>query len=420
MMSSPDPGTLLEPALPAIDTLDSRSAADTLGTIKHIRGHLDAYEARLTSHIRTLHQHGESAPAADLHTRCSGASTKDAHTKERRAEILDAAPSLSERLAAGATTAAHADVLADLSNRLDDGTRTALFDLEADLAHDATRMTPEEFRRTCRDLIRRLEHDHGITRDRQQRNATRLTKTIDRDGMYVLNARMHPELGNIVFNTIDAETSALITAGGDRSADRAALAAHALGNLLTGGHQATRPAEAEIRLHVDAHTLIDEPHPNSICEYDDGQPVPPNTVQRLVCNGRIVPIVIDTNGVVLDAGRQQRLANRHQRRALRAMYPTCAIPGCDITFQRCEIHHTIPFEHGGNTDLDHLLPICSRHHHLIHQPGWELELLPDRTLHITQPDGTRTRTPLPTAPRPRQRPRPEPTDESHRRRTPAA
>jgi hypothetical protein len=103
----------------------------------------------------------------------------------------------------------------------------------------------------------------------------------------------------------------------------------------------------------------------------------------MVCNGTIVPIIIDTNGVVLNAGREQRLANRHQRRALRAMYATCAFHGCDVVFNRCEIHHLDPWELGGPTDLDRLLPLCSRHHHVIHEPGWELHLAPDRTLTTT-------------------------------------
>lgn len=70
------------------------------------------------------------------------------------------------------------------------------------------------------------------------------------------------------------------------------------------------------------------------------------------------------------------------------MYPTCAFPGCDTGFNNCEIHHLLPFELGGNTDLDNLLPLCSRHHHVIHEPGWQLTLADDRTLTVHQPDGT--------------------------------
>ena len=69
------------------------------------------------------------------------------------------------------------------------------------------------------------------------------------------------------------------------------------------------------------------------------------------------------------------------------MYRTCAFNGCDITFNRCEIHHIRPWELAGLTDLINLLPLCSRHHHLVHEARWTLELAPDRTLTITEPDG---------------------------------
>jgi hypothetical protein len=44
--------------------------------------------------------------------------------------------------------------------------------------------------------------------------------------------------------------------------------------------------------------------------------------------------------------------------------------------------------------LDNLVLVCSRHHHLLHAPGWDAKLLPDNTLQITDPHGrTHTTTP---------------------------
>ncbi|HQZ36850.1 MAG TPA: HNH endonuclease signature motif containing protein, partial [Ilumatobacteraceae bacterium] len=53
-----------------------------------------------------------------------------------------------------------------------------------------------------------------------------------------------------------------------------------------------------------------------------------------------------------------------------------------------KIHHVHWWRRGGCTDLDNLLPLCSKHHHLVHEGGWALALQPDRTLIITLPDGT--------------------------------
>jgi hypothetical protein len=384
-----DPANALNASLPAdVTVLDGGQAAAALGCVKAVRGFLDCYEAKLTSHIARLHAQGRSAAAADVHTRNGGVSSKEARQKERRAKALENSPSLADKLATGDVTAGHADVVADVTARLDADTKQRFFDLEADVAADATRNSPEDFRHNCQRLIAQIERDQGVERDRQRRNETRLSKRIDGDGMYTINARLHPELGTAVFNALDAETSKLVKAGGDRDVDRQHVAAEALGNLVTGGHQAIRPREAEIRLHIDAATVVDGPHCDGICEYDDGTPVPPPTARRLLCNGRILPIIIDTNGVVLNAGREIRLANRAQRRALRAMYRTCAFPGCDVDFNNCEIHHINPFELGGLTNIDELLPLCCRHHHVIHEPGWQLTLDKNRTLTVRQPDGT--------------------------------
>jgi hypothetical protein len=56
------------------------------------------------------------------------------------------------------------------------------------------------------------------------------------------------------------------------------------------------------------------------------------------------------------------------------MYTTCAIPDCDVPYHRCQIHHIDYWENGGRTDLDNQVPLCSRHHHAVHEGGWTLSL----------------------------------------------
>lgn len=388
MTSRTDPALALEAMLgESVDLFDAERSAQALGDVRVVRGYIDRYEASVPSRLNQLHDQGDSAPAVDLHTRNGGVSTKEAQRKERRAKALDEAPAVATALAEGAIGAEHADALANATIGLGDDAKTALFDLDDDLASDAARTTPEQFGHNCRDLARLLERDAGVERAERQRRETRRSKKIDREGMYVINARLHPELGTAIFNAIDAETASLVKAGGDRSVDRSHVAAEALGNLVTGGHQASRPTEAEIRIHVDEQTASTGGlHDHSVCEFDDGTQVRPASVVRLICNGTIVPIITKSDGVAINVGRKQRIANRRQRRALRAMYRTCAFHGCDVQFNRCEIHHIREWDLGGGTDLDNLLPLCSRHHHVVHEGGWDLHLAPDRTLTIRQPD----------------------------------
>jgi hypothetical protein len=43
---------------------------------------------------------------------------------------------------------------------------------------------------------------------------------------------------------------------------------------------------------------------------------------------------------------------------------------------------------GGLTELANLVLLCSRHHHVLHQPGWHAKLRPDGELEVTDRAGT--------------------------------
>jgi hypothetical protein len=239
-----------------------------------------------------------------------------------------------------------------------------LFDDEAELLDAASSMSPERFGRHVRDRIRSKERDQGIERNTRQRRETFLSRrTNPTNGMIEGRFAFHPELANQIFGAVDREVAAMITEGehaGDpaftgRTPDRNRLAAESLGRLVAGGHQQRRPLEADIILIADHDAVSSgEMHEHSICETGDGLPIPPESVRRLLCNGRVIPIIVDSDGNTLAAGRTIRHANRRQRRALRAMYRNCAFGDCDIAFDRCEIHHIVPWELGGPTDLDNL------------------------------------------------------------------
>ena len=382
---------------------DTAVCADLLRHVRRTRGWLDAVEARISSRVRDLSTVAPEAsgPAdtavSDLHGAVGGTSAAEGRRRERRSKTLDDAPSFADALENGKVSAEHVDALANATTGLDEAIKTELLADQESLLAAATSRSPEEFARVCRDRIRRLERDHGISRNRQQRTDTYLRRKINRaTGMTEAWMLLHPELANQIFNAIDREIAAMIAAGeraGDpefvqRRYDRNRLAAEALGRLVAGGHDRERPLEADITFVVDAETAVScKLHHRSICETGDGMPVPPETIRRLLCNGRITPVILGEDGVPINVGRTQRTATRAQRRVLRTMYRHCAYHGCDVAFDRCEIHHVDWFENGGATDLSNMLPLCSRHHHLVHEGGWTIHLAPDRTLTITRPDG---------------------------------
>jgi hypothetical protein len=55
-----------------------------------------------------------------------------------------------------------------------------------------------------------------------------------------------------------------------------------------------------------------------------------------------------------------------------------------VIFDHCNVHHIDYWENGGFTDLNNMVPLCSRHHHATHEGGWKLTLNPvTRELTIT-------------------------------------
>ncbi|RII40839.1 HNH endonuclease, partial [Galactobacter valiniphilus] len=97
----------------------------------------------------------------------------------------------------------------------------------------------------------------------------------------------------------------------------------------------------------------------------DGTPVPLRAVVHLLCDAAIQVMLTDPAGVPLKLGRAQRLFTREQRRILIARDHHCRAPGCDIPGQWCEVHHVIPWQDGGKTNITNAILLCNFHHHEI-------------------------------------------------------
>ncbi|MEO3863668.1 hypothetical protein ABGB08_53115, partial [Acrocarpospora sp. B8E8] len=92
-----------------------------------------------------------------------------------------------------------------------------------------------------------------------------------------------------------------------------------------------------------------------------GQLLPISDVHRLARTSRLVRLVVNAQGQVLDMGRAVRLATPAQRRAVLARYATCYREGCPIPADMAEIDHVKGWADGGTTDLDLLAPACTWH-----------------------------------------------------------
>ena len=116
----------------------------------------------------------------------------------------------------------------------------------------------------------------------------------------------------------------------------------------------------------------------------------PETVKRLLCNARVQTVIEDRSGNVLGLGRMSREPSAWMIRQVRYRDRECRFPGCGAR-RFTEAHHVLWWRHGGRTDLDNLMLICSFHHRLVHEHGWSITREADGTIRWFRPDGTRYR-----------------------------
>jgi hypothetical protein len=320
-----------------------------------------------------------------------------------RAKLLAKTPELSVALANGDVTAGHVDAFGRALRKLEPAQQAALLAREGDLADVAAASTVEAFAKHVQNEATRLQADDGSDRLERQKLAVRLRSWVDSEGMWNLAGRYDPLTGAQLSKRLDTIVDALfaeLTPPGcpsDPIEKQQFLRALALASLING--ETSGNGRTETLAVIDT----DEEAPAGGPSIDWGLPVEmPARVLADLYGESDTTVVIVRNGVVLYApgnmnlGRTTRVASKAQRRALRALYRTCAIPGCSTHFDRCKIHHLVWWEHGGPTDLHNLIPLCVHHHHKIHDAGWKLALGPNRQLTVTLPDGTIMATGPPT------------------------
>jgi Domain of unknown function (DUF222) len=118
-----------------------------------------------------------------------------------------------------------------------------------------------------------------------------------------------------------------------------------------------------VNIHVDQSALAGEVGRAS---------VPLETVKRLCCDGRAVVLTETAAGEPLSIGRQSRVIPKGIERAVRARdRHTCRFPGCRNK-RFVDIHHIEHWADGGETAVDTLLLLCSKHHTLVHERGFKI------------------------------------------------
>jgi hypothetical protein len=139
----------------------------------------------------------------------------------------------------------------------------------------------------------------------------------------------------------------------------------------------------QVVVHVDAAVLSDDREGR--CELADGPALAPETARRLGCDASFMTL-IEREGEPLSFGRRTRTVPPALRRALTARDRGCRFPGC--TNERfVDAHHIEHWARGGETSLDNLLLLCRRHHRLVHEGGYSVEVDRDGQARFRDPGG---------------------------------
>jgi Domain of unknown function (DUF222)/HNH endonuclease len=110
------------------------------------------------------------------------------------------------------------------------------------------------------------------------------------------------------------------------------------------------------------------------------------TVQRMACDATIAVAIDDDAGHTMYEGRARRFPTESQRREVMRRDRHCRFPGCtNVTFTN--VHHVVPWEPGGRTDIDNLALMCLHHHRVVHSNGWTMSGNPNDEMRVVGPTG---------------------------------
>ncbi len=348
-----------------------------------------------------LAEQGNSGGAASVLGAEGSVKASTARRDAERANFAATVPGLVEAMSVGSVSGEHTDALARRTSSLTDEQRAAV-DIDR-LAERAAHLPADTFDALVKRAVEAAKADHGLSDTVAKQAASEFRHWFDhRQGMGKFSGSFDPERYEAFVGAVEAHATHLATtpSGEDGTTRRDAnLSARALFALTAGG--ARGRAGAAVGFVVDAQTLTSGPHDQTVAQTTLGHDLPPESVARLCCDAVLRRVTLDERGVPLSVGRRHRTATDAQWAAIKALHNTCAWHQCERPITWCQLHHILEWQAGGQTDLTNLVPLCSAHHHHVHEGRWRIRLLANRSLEIHRPDGElHAVTPQPTRNRP--------------------
>ncbi len=315
------------------------------------------------------------------------------YAADRLLDLADALtgryPAVLEALGRANITQTHAEAFVDLMREVEP-------DLREQLAGEGLRLAEElpvgTFRRSFRDRIAQVRSVTLAERHASAVTRRRVVYQDDLDGMAWLSIYGPAVELKAAHGRASAIAKPIASCSDDdRSLDQAR--ADVAMDLLIDGTTTHLPDTAKgiratVAVTVPVLTLlgVDETTPATV---DGIGPIPAEKAREL-CGGSAGWMRVLTHpetGVVVSVGRDTYTPPADLARLVRWRAGRCMAPGCGMPADRCEIDHTIAWEHGGHTAEGNLGPLCKGNHTVKHHGNWTVRQHPGGVLEWTSPTG---------------------------------
>lgn len=249
---------------------------------------------------------------------------------------------------------------------------------EPSLVEAAKRLPAPQLHQAVTHWRQQLDWSQGLRdaeRIREQRDLRASTTLL---GMVRVEGRLDPENGELVLTALreclTAERRAKdpedARSPGQRRAD-------ALGEICRRWlDSAERPEAGGERPHVAV--VVDVEALRGLaghrCDLSHVGPVHGEVARRLACDANVSRVIVRAASEPLDVGRRTPVVPAPMRRAVVVRDRHCRFPSCDRPAPWCDAHHVRHWAEGGRTAVANLVLLCRRHHRLVHEGGFALEM----------------------------------------------
>jgi hypothetical protein len=272
-------------------------------------------------------------------------------------DLVTGLPETVSALESGAISLAKAREIAEQTHELDPADRAVV---EQEVLAEAPVLTCATLRRAVRRQVLRIDPD-AVARRRARTVADRHVRLSppDPDGMATLSAFLTHDEALRAFESVRVHAER-----------REMCQADAFVGLLTG--EQAPVVTLTLRAGADGPVTI-----------PGVGPLDNATLAGLL--GAATKVVL--RPIVQPAPESGYRPSTPMRDHVTATQPECRFPQCTRPSRRCDLDHVNPWDTGGTTSVENLIPLCRGHHRLKTFTAWTPELADDLSVTWTDPRG---------------------------------